>query len=132
MNNHEDGKEDIKICHWCDRPIHGRFWRDGRRYYCSSECHSAGLFSLFLPITVLFSTLLILFLIWPVGMFYFFTRTNSYNFSPNFTSSPLFLAIIFSVIALLFCCSIGFAKWTYQGWNHRRARNGVEKTDIRN
>jgi len=98
-----------KHCHWCGGEVGLREWKDGKRVYCSSDCHSAGLLPVFVLIIVVFTPIFIIDL--ALSGFILSLFVSRYSGFPIFGYGAYIAIIVTEIIGILF---------GYQGWKVRK------------
>ena len=99
-----------RTCNWCGNYFEGSVWKDGKRVYCSSECHSVALLPVLVIIAIGLSLFLALSFLFPE---FFLWIVNRYN------NSWLLVYGLYAVIAGVILFSIYHG---YKGW---KARNEI-------
>jgi hypothetical protein len=116
----QDSEYDMsKTCAWCGGPLEAQTWKNGKKVYCSSSCHSAGVFHGMVVATVTMAALVIATILFPQSV-------AEVILGP--LSGVLLLAFtLYAAIGVFFLACLYIA---YDGWRVRSGRHSKQpKTD---
>jgi hypothetical protein len=107
------------LCRWCGQPVSVKWWKDGKRIYCSSRCLSAARFPLMLVCAAALTPILIGTILAPDAMFYFFVAGQGGTIPSGGLPLPL-LALIWGEIAAACLSSLFLWYEAHVGWRVRQ------------
>jgi len=114
--------QSVRLCKWCGKPIEIFRWKDGRNFYCSSRCLSAGLFPAWVFGSVFLTPFLIATITVPDAVFYLVwvgTGGGEWVY-PIEDISPLVSFMVWGTIAVICVSSVFFLYMAFSGWRTRR------------
>jgi len=66
LTDKSDSVDEGKMtCAWCGAPVEERTWKDGKKVYCSSSHHSAGIFPVMFVVTLTMTALILVTMLFP-------------------------------------------------------------------
>ncbi len=104
--------EDATTCSWCGNLVEEQTYKDGDKVYCSSACHSAGIFPPMVLGTIITTILIVLLLLYP--------QTVADIILGGFLAGQTWIVIgMYIVVAIVYIIILYI---TYEGWRKRTGR----------